>query len=63
VKSSWEVLDKSRQTADLQSMSEVYSAAANRKFDLQAALMQRRLMRTRPLVRVPTRTTRQFSTG
>jgi hypothetical protein len=43
VKSSWEVLDKSRQTADLQSMSEVYSAAANRKFDLAAALMQRRI--------------------
>lgn len=43
VKQSWDVLDKHRQSADLQSMSEVYSAAANGKHDLAAALMQRRI--------------------
>lgn len=43
LKSSWDVMDGARQKADLQSMSEVYSAAANGKHDLAAALMQRRI--------------------
>jgi hypothetical protein len=43
VKASWDVLDSARQKADLQSMSEVYSAAANGKHDLAAALLQRRI--------------------
>lgn len=43
VKASWDLLDKGRQTSDLQMMSEVYSAAANGKHDLAAALMKRRI--------------------
>lgn len=43
IKESWAVLDKSRQTSDFQAMSEVYSAAANGKPDLAAALMERRI--------------------
>jgi hypothetical protein len=43
VKSSWDVMDKAKQRADLQSGSEIYSAAANGKYDLAAALLQRRI--------------------
>jgi hypothetical protein len=43
VKSSWDVMDGARRDADLQSMSEIYSAAANGKHDLAAALMKRRI--------------------
>jgi hypothetical protein len=35
--------DKAKQDSDLQSMSEVYAAAANNKYDLAASLMQRRI--------------------
>lgn len=42
-KASWDILDKGRQSADLQSMSEVYAAAANGKHDLAAALLERRI--------------------
>lgn len=43
IKQSWDILDKSRQNSDLQSMGEVYSAAANGRHDVAAALMQRRI--------------------
>lgn len=42
-KASWDVLDKKRQQADLQSMSEVYASAANGRYDVAAALMKRRI--------------------
>jgi hypothetical protein len=43
IKSGFEMQDKAKQTSDLQSMSEVYAAAANNKYDLAASLMQRRI--------------------
>jgi hypothetical protein len=43
IKSSFEMQDKAKQDSDLQAMSEVYSAAANGKHDLAAALMKRRI--------------------
>jgi hypothetical protein len=43
IKSGFEMQDKAKQDSDLQSMSEVYAAAANNKYDLAASLMQRRI--------------------
>src|SRR4051812_22263886 len=38
LKSGWDMMDKARRDADLQHMSEVYSAAANGKYDLAGSL-------------------------
>jgi hypothetical protein len=43
VKAAWSMLDDSRQKADLTSMGEIYSAAANGRYDLAAASLKRRI--------------------
>jgi hypothetical protein len=47
VKAAWSVMDESRQKADLTQMGEIYSAAANNRFDLAASNLKRRIQANR----------------
>jgi hypothetical protein len=43
LKTGFEMQDKAKQDSDFQAMGEVYSAATAKKYDVAAALMQRRI--------------------